>query len=242
MSEHCPSCKSPLTSEGDCLRCLVSLATISAPTSHPTSFASYDNLKKIAVGGMGSVYQAFQPDLNRTVALKMLSEQSMQSPDAIRRFQTETEAAASLDHPSIVSIFETGVIDQTPFYSMPYLSGGNLADFIKNGGHTQQEAIEIVTKISRAIAYAHRRGVLHRDLKPANILLTEEGEPQVADFGLAKLAQQNTIVTLNGAVLGTPAYMSPEQASSDQSKVGPTSDIYSLGAILYELITGKSPF
>ena len=242
MSEHCPSCKSPLTSEGDCLRCLVSLATISAPTSHPTSFASYDNLKKIAVGGMGSVYQAFQPDLNRTVALKMLSEQSMQSADAIRRFQTETEAAASLDHPNIVSIFETGVIDQTAFYSMPYLSGGNLADFIKNGGHTQQEAIEIVTKISRAIAYAHRRGVLHRDLKPANILLNEEGEPQVADFGLAKLAQQNTIVTLNGAVLGTPAYMSPEQASSDQNKVGPTSDIYSLGAILYELITGKSPF
>jgi len=194
MNKRCPSCEGELTAQGDCLPCLVALAATptQASSSSLGSFASYDILEKIATGGM-----------------EMLSDRAMQSPDALRRFQTETEAAASLDHPHIVPIFETGLEEELAFYSMPYLPGGTLADLLEKGIHDQRDSIEIMQKISRAVAYAHRRGILHRDLKPTNILLDEHGEPQITDFGLAKLSGQDTAVTLSGTVLGTPAYMSP---------------------------------
>ena len=244
MSQSCPSCASTLTVQGDCLHCLVSLAATPPPglSASLGSFASYDILEKISSGGMGEVYLAHQPELNRTVALKMLSGSATQSPDALRRFQTEIEATASLDHPHIVPIFETGLVDDLAFYSMPYLSGGTLADALQKENRNPQDSIRILQKVARAVSYAHRRGILHRDLKPSNILLDEHGEPQVADFGLAKLSKQDTVLTLTGSVLGTPAYMSPEQASGNQTQISTSSDIYSLGAILYELLTGRPPF
>ena len=244
MSSSCPSCQGRLTAQGECLLCLVSLAATREPNSLEKngSLGSYDLLNKISSGGMGSVYRAYQPELNRTVALKVLSDRALQSPDSLRRFHTETEAAAALDHPHIVPIFEAGMEGNLAFYSMPYLSGGTLADASTRENLTQKDLVSITQKITQAVAYAHSRGILHRDLKPSNILLDEHGEPQITDFGLAKVGGQDTVVTLAGTVLGTPAYMSPEQANGNHAQVGNSSDIYSIGALLYELLTGRPPF
>jgi serine/threonine-protein kinase len=195
---------------------------------------------------MGVVYRARQVSLNRIVALKMVLSSAFASPAALQRLRREAESAARLQHPHIVSVHEVGEYAGQPYYSMDYVDGKSLAVMTRDHPLPATRSAEYLRTIAGAIHYAHERGVLHRDLKPSNILIDEEGRPRVTDFGLAKLLDSDTRhagqdATASGAVLGTPSYMSPEQASGDISTIGRTSDIYSLGAVLYELLTGRPP-
>jgi eukaryotic-like serine/threonine-protein kinase len=208
----------------------------------PVSFGDYQLLEKIACGGMGVVYKAQQKSLRRIVALKMILAGQFASPEEVQRFHLEAEAAAQLDHPSIVPIFEVGERDGQHFFSMGYVEGGSLAQQLKDGPLPPPQAAIIVRAVAEAIAYAHQQGVIHRDLKPANVLLDKDGHPKISDFGLAKQAKGLSHLTVTGQVLGTPSYMPPEQASCKTENIGPPADIYSLGAMLYCVLTGRPPF
>ena len=205
-------------------------------------FGDYELLNEIARGGMGVVYKARQVNLNRVVALKMILAGNLASEEDVQRFRTEAEAAANLDHPGIVPIYEIGQHEGQHFFSMGYVDGCSLADRVRNGPLPPKEAAELTKKIAEAIAFAHSRNVIHRDLKPANVLLDQNGEPKVTDFGLARKTDNDSGMTRTGAVMGTPSYMPPEQAAGKTSEVGPLSDVYSLGAMLYCLLTGRPPF
>ena len=211
-------------------------------TPLPVSFGDYELHEEIGRGGMGVVYRATQKSLGRTVALKMLLRRDLASPADLARFRSEAEAAARLDHPGIVSIFEVGECDGHPFYSMQFVEGTTLAKRLAAGPLPAREVAGLVAKVAEAVQAAHERGVLHRDLKPSNILIDAAGEPHVSDFGLAKRLEGDASVTHTGAILGTPCYMSPEQAAGSRGDVGPTSDVWSLGAILYQAIVGRPPF
>ncbi len=202
----------------------------------------YRLVEELGRGGMGVVYQARQASLGRTVALKMILSSAMPSPADLARFRSEAENAARLDHPAIVPIYEVGQHDGQPFFTMKYVAGTTLAHRLAGGPLNPREAAELLAPICRAIHFAHERGVLHRDLKPSNILIDEEGRPHVSDFGLAKRVETDSGLTLSGAVLGTPSYMAPEQAAGKRGKVGRESDVYSLGTILYQMLTGRPPF
>lgn len=204
-------------------------------------FGEYELLEEIARGGMGVVFKARQVTLDRTVALKMILSGDLASPEAIERFRIEAEAAAKLDHPGIVPIFEIGQHNGQHYFSMGFVEGQSLAQYVKNGPIASRQAAEILKRIADAIAYAHQQGVIHRDLKPANVLMDAKGEPRVTDFGLAKQVHSERDLTRTGDVMGTPSYMPPEQAAG-KSDVGPLADIYSLGALLYALLTGRPPF
>lgn len=204
-------------------------------------FGDYELLEEIARGGMGVVYKARQINLNRIVALKMILSGQLASEEDVKRFYTEAEAAANLDHPGIVPIFEVGEHQGQHYFSMGYIEGQSLAQKVAEGPLPPREAAELVKKICEAMAYAHERGVIHRDLKPANILLDQIGQPRVTDFGLAKQLNVDSGLTGTGQILGTPSYMAPEQASG-KAEVGPLADVYALGAILYCLLTGRPPF
>jgi serine/threonine protein kinase/WD40 repeat protein len=206
------------------------------------AFGDYELLQEIARGGMGVVYRARQGKLNRIVALKMILAGQLASQEDVARFYAEAEAAAQLDHPGIVPIYEVGVLDGQHFFSMGFIEGESLAAKIAQGPLPSSQAAELTRAIAQSIAYAHLRGVVHRDLKPANVLVDKSGQPKVTDFGLAKRVDGDSGLTRTGVVLGTPSYMPPEQASGDASKVGPLADVYSLGAILYCLLTGRPPF
>jgi serine/threonine-protein kinase len=208
----------------------------------PTTFGDYELVAEIGRGGMGVVYRAVQRSLGRTVALKMLLRRDLASPADLARFRSEAEAAAQLDHPGIVSVFEVGEHDGHPFYSMQLVEGTTLARRLAQGPLPPREAADVLAKVAVAVEAAHRRGVLHRDLKPSNILIDAAGEPRVSDFGLAKRLENEMSMTHTGAILGTPCYMSPEQAAGSRGDVGPTSDVWSLGAILYQTLTGRPPF
>ncbi len=208
----------------------------------PATLGEYELIEEIGRGGMGVVYKATQKSLGRTVAIKMLLRRDLASTDDIRRFRSEAEAAAQLDHPGIVAVYEVGEWDGHPFYSMQHIEGTTLARLLAEGPMPPREAARLLAVVAEAVQVAHARGVLHRDLKPSNILIDREGRPHVSDFGLAKRIEADMSVTHTGAIVGTPCYMSPEQAAGSRGDVGTTSDVWSLGAILYQMLTGRPPF
>ena len=215
---------------------------VTSPLELPCVFGEYELLEEIGRGGMGVVYRARQTRLRRDVAVKMILRGQLASAVDRERFRTEAEFAARLSHPGIVPVYDVGEVDGQPYFSMQLVVGSTLAERLKAGPVPDRDAAQLVAKMSIAIHYAHRQGVLHRDLKPSNILIDENGEPHVSDFGLAKLVSGPVSLTRSGAVLGTPAYMAPEQATTNASAVGPFSDVYSLGTILYHMLTGRPTF
>lgn len=223
-------------------------ATLSVPftgNETPTRvryFGEYELLREIARGGMGVVYEARQKTLDRTVAVKMILAGRLAGDDDVRRFRTEAQAAARLQHPGIVSIHEVGVHQGQHYFSMDFVQGHSLAEQMANGPLEMDAAARIVRLVAEAMEHAHQQGVLHRDLKPSNILIGQDGQPRVTDFGLAKQIGGDSSLTGTGDRLGTPSYMSPEQASGHSGTVSQASDVYSLGAVLYELLTGRPPF
>ena len=253
---------------GHCPKCLLELGfgplpeAPEAPSPPSTAggrrFGDYELLDQIGRGGMGIIYKARQVTLNRLVALKMIRAAEFASPTLVQRFHLEAEAAANLHHPNIVPIYETGEQEGEHFFSMELVDGSGLDHHITAAGfcldrkahedkasvRTRQEQIaRLMAKVARAVDYAHQHGVLHRDLKPSNVLLDRQCEPHLTDFGVAKVMGQAGInLTASGSIMGTPSYMAPEQAAGQSKRVTTAADIYSLGAILYEMLTGQPPF
>lgn len=217
-----------------------------APGDRLRYIGEYEILAEIARGGMGIVYKARQPKLQRVVALKMILAGQFADETDIERFRREAQAAARLNHPHIVAVHEVGEYEGHHYFTMDFVEGRSLAEQIREETVAPKRAGQLVASLANAVAYAHGQGTLHRDLKPANILLNSEGTPKITDFGLAKMigaedAEARSALTASGQILGTPSYMSPEQASGKLDLVGPATDIYSLGAILYACLTGRAP-
>ena len=214
----------------------------SQPFATFASFGDYEIIEEIARGGMGVVYKAKQKTLNRIVALKTILSGQFAGHEEIRRFRSEAEAAANLDHPGIVPIHDIGEHDGHQYFSMGFIKGTSLQAKLIDGPMSTMEAAETTRKIADAIAFAHKKGVIHRDLKPANVLIDPNGEPRVTDFGLAKQIGGDSDLTGTGQILGTPSFMPPEQALGQASKVDERADVWALGAILYCLLAGRPPF
>jgi serine/threonine-protein kinase len=229
----------------------------------PRDFGPYELIRELGRGGMGVVYEARQKGLDRSVAVKMILASHLASPELVRRFQAEAKAAARLRHSNIVHIHDVGQLNGQDFFAMEYIEGQSLAERIAQGPVGQvanlpqfrqvsnlphgknvdlQTAVRLVATVARAVEHLHQQGIVHRDLKPSNILLDCDGQPYVTDFGLAKVFAPGSDVTATGVIAGTPSYMAPEQASGRRADIGPATDVYSLGAILYELLTGRPPF
>ena len=202
----------------------------------------YELLEEIGRGAQGVVFRARQKSLNRTVALKVISLGQWASKAHLKRFRREAEAAASLDHPSIVPIYEVGERDGSCYFSMKFVEGGQLDEVVGRTPMSIRQAVELIAKVARTVHYAHEHGILHRDIKPGNILLDAKGEPHLTDFGLARLIESESSVTQTLDVLGTPSYMAPEQAVGNNAAVSSATDVYGLGAVLYQLLTGHPPF
>jgi eukaryotic-like serine/threonine-protein kinase len=225
-------------------------STVPGPGERPIIpyFGDYELLGEIARGGMGIVYRARQLSLNRIVAVKVLLFGKFSSDQFVQRFRAEAEAAAALQHPNIVAIHEIGEHEGQQYFSMDYIEGTNLAGLVRDKPLAATPAAVYLQTVAEAIHYAHQRGVLHRDLKPSNVLIDSDGEPHITDFGLAKrlsnseLGTRNAELTVTGQLLGSPNYMPPEQADCTRGEVTVASDVYSLGAILYHLLTGRPPF
>ncbi len=218
-------------------------ADIAPPPSTTIRYlGDYELLGEIARGGMGIVYKARQTSLNRIVAVKMILTGQFASEADVRRFRTEAEAAANLQHPNIVAIHEIGEHEGQHYFSMDYVEGKNLAQTVAEAPMSAIEAARLVNLMAETIQYAHQRGILHRDLKPQNVLLDQRGQPRITDFGLAKRVAEDRGETRSGAVMGSPGYMAPEQAAGRLDLIGPATDVYGLGAILYHLLTGQAPF
>jgi len=265
----CNQCRQPLPQdapEGLCPHCLARVALDSEPASKPVAkgppgepaatitispeafvrvryFGDYELLEEIARGGMGVVWKARQSSLNRTVAVKMILAGKLAGEAEVQRFHREAEAAANLQHPNTVAIHEVGEHDGQHYYSMDYVEGRDLGALVRESGPLPPaRAAECLKTIAEAVHFAHQRGTLHRDLKPQNVLMDAAGVPRITDFGLAKFIERDDSLTQTGAAMGSPSYMPPEQAAGHLDQVGPHSDVYSLGAILYELLTGHPPF
>lgn len=253
-SPLCPSCGVPVGTDKVCLACLFDDALHAensdveeisfgdfAPLTAGT-FGKYILRQKLGEGGMGVIWEAEDTTLQRVVALKMIRGFAFSADSEKQRFQAEASAIAQLDHPHIVPVYEVGEIDEQPYFSMKLLKGGSLSQRVKKGAMDDQEAAAIMEKLSRAIHHAHGRGVLHRDLKPSNVLLDESGEPHLTDFGLAKLQDSSMGLTVTHAQIGTPQYMSPEQARGRARDITPASDVWGAGALFYRLLCGRLPF
>src|SRR5262245_49895019 len=212
------------------------------PSSMSMHFGDYELLEQIGRGGQGVVFRARQKSLNRTVALKVINLGQWSSKVHVKRFRREAEAAASLDHAGIVPIHEVGECDGSCYFSMKFVEGGQLDEVVKRSSMSIRQAAELIAKVARIVHYAHEHGILHRDIKPGNILLDAKGEPHLTDFGLARLLETESSVTQTLDVLGTPSYMAPEQAVGNNAAVSSATDVYGLGAVLYQLLTGQPPF
>jgi TolB-like protein/predicted Ser/Thr protein kinase len=262
----CPKCGAeipPDAPEGGCPGCLLetALGALTSEDEGPSALrrseratrsgrlvdmlgelGDYELLKEVGRGGQGVVFRARQKSLNRTVALKVINLGQWASKADLKRFRREAEAAASLDHPGIVPIYEVGERDGACYFSMGFVEGGQLDAILKRESMPIRRAVELVVKLARTVQYAHEHGILHRDIKPGNILLDQKGEPHLTDFGLARLLETESTVTRTMEVLGTPSYMAPEQAVGNNAAVSSATDVYGLGAVLYQLLTGQPPF
>src|SRR6201997_1954083 len=258
----CPKCGSASrVGRGLCLKCLLATGINGSgeqPQIEPTLddllgkihghdadwlLGNYQILEEIGRGGMGVIYRARQRHSRRIVALKRMVSYHADSRETLERFRREAEAAASLDHPNILPIYEVGQgEDGLPFFSMKYAAGGSL----EQAGHAlrkqPRECVRLMAKVARAVQYAHEQGILHRDLKPGNILLDGHGEPLVTDFGLAKWLDPTGDATRTPTVFGTPGYIAPEQVNGSTGNLTRAADVYSLGAVLFDLLTGQPPF
>src|SRR5205809_1322475 len=202
----------------------------------------YELLEEVGRGGQGVVFRARQKSLNRTVALKVISLGQWASKAHLKRFRREAEAAASLDHPCIVPIYEVGEREGSCYFSMKFVEGGQLDEVIRREPMAPRRAAELIAKVARTVHYAHEHHILHRDIKPGNILIDQQGEPHLTDFGLARLLETESTVTRTLEVLGTPSYMAPEQAAGKNTQLTSATDVYGLGAVFYQLLTGHPPF
>jgi serine/threonine-protein kinase len=214
-------------------------SNVSAPGQF---FGEYELLAELGRGGMGVVFKALQQNLNRVVALKMVLSGSLSKPEEVRRFRTEAESTACLRHPHIVTVHTVGERDGCHYFSMDFIDGPSLAQRLSAGPLPGRVAARYLITIARAIHHAHEHGILHRDLKPSNILFDSTDQPHVTDFGLAKRFGGDCRHTRTGSVMGTPSYMSPEQAAGRNKDLSPACDVYGLGALLYEMLTGRPPF
>jgi hypothetical protein len=240
---ECPRCHEPATEDllqefgGVCPKCVLAFAG----EKDAPSFPNLEIVELVGQGGMGVVYKAIQKNLNRTVALKVLSPKLSDDPEFLGRFSREAQALAQLSHPNIVAIHDTGVHDRVPYLVMEFVEGRSLRALLQSRGITVAQVLDLIPQICDALQYAHSRGVIHRDIKPENILVDAAGRVKIADYGLAKLAKaEDSRLTKSGYVMGTPHYMSPEQVENS-SQVDHRADIYSLGVIFYEMLTGELP-
>ena len=226
------------------LKSVEELISASEPEQTLPDLEDYEILEKIGQGGMGIVYRARQKSLNRTVALKMLLPGVLASPETIERFQVEAEAAARLDHPAIVPVYDIGRDTSQLYYAMRYVPSESLADRMRSvdGPIGWREVSSIMRQVADAMHCAHHGGIIHRDLTPKNILLDDKGDAHIVDFGLAKEYDADSSLTLTGQIFGTPSYMPPEQAQGNATKTGPAADIYGMGATMYALLCGRPPF
>ncbi|MGE3310356.1 MAG: protein kinase [Limisphaerales bacterium] len=235
--EPSPDAESALPSQA-----LASQPQIPGSRLRPLVFGDYELLDEIARGGMGIVFRARQISLNRIVAVKMIRAGVLASELDISRFRAEAQAAARIQHPNIIPIYEVGEYDERHYFSMAFVAGQNLAQCVHDRPWSPPKAARCLALIAEAVQYAHDGGILHRDLKPSNVIIDEDGIPHLTDFGLATRIEDTSALTCSGAILGTPSYMAPEQTGGRRSELGPRTDIYALGALLYEVLTGHPPF
>lgn len=215
---------------------------IPSQSTETIQFGKYELRGEIGRGGMGVVFRAFHPELDRHVALKMLTGSSFASRDQRRRFEQEARLASRIRHRNIVAIHDVGEFGGQPYFTMEYIAGSDLAAKLRQGRLPTDQAVQWMIQIARAVDYLHTHGIVHRDLKPSNVLIDEAGNPYLVDFGLARALEESQDPTTTGTVLGTPSYMSPEQAAGRVRDISSRSDVYSLGAILYEMFCGQPPF
>src|SRR5215471_16799791 len=254
-SRFCRKCGAivlPDSPEESCGACVLELALgpdepdrgvdPNRPSAMSMDFGDYELLEQIGRGGQGVVFRARQKSLNRIVALKVIDSGRWTTKPRLKRFRREAEAAARLNHPSIVPIYEVGERDGACYFSMGLVEGGQLDAVLDREPMAMRPAVELIIKLARTVQYAHEHNILHRDIKPGNILLDAKGEPHLTDFGLARLVEADSTITRTREVLGTPSYMAPEQAAGEHTKIGKATDVYGLGAVLYQLLTGHPPF
>lgn len=254
----CPKCGTPLETGSGCTRCVLEEALVAEVAAvegdasnlkdlpvageRVSYLGDYELLERIACGGMGVVYKARQGSLNRVVALKMLPGGPFAQQEAKQRFKREAQAAAKLRHPNIVAVHEVGEDEGHAYFSMDFVEGRSLAELVRDQPLSGRRAASYAKSIGEAVAYAHQEGILHRDLKPSNVLVDAEDRIHITDFGLAKDLGSDQELTRTGQVLGSPGYLPPEQINARVEALGPTCDVYSLGALLYHLLTGRQPF